>query len=52
MYETQLLHMFADMKEDMAKQQSLFEREQVAHYWENAAREWEELKRLNDQLLA
>jgi len=46
--------MFADMKEEMAKQQALFdhEREQAAHDQENAAHEREELKHQNDQLLA
>jgi len=46
--------MFADMKEEMAKQQTLFEREQeqATHDRENAASEREELKHLNDQLLA
>jgi len=42
--------MFADMKEEMVKQQALFdrEREQVVHDWENTAREREKLKDLNN----
>ena len=53
-YKSQLLQMFADMKEEMTKQQTLFdrEREQAAHDRENTAREQKELKHLNDQLLA
>jgi len=46
--------MFTDTREEMTKQQVMFdrEREQTTHDRENAAREWEEMKRLNDQLLA
>jgi len=45
--------MFADMKEEMAKQQALFDRdqEQVTLDRENATYKQEELKHLNDQLL-
>jgi len=46
--------MFADMREEMAKQQAMFdcESEQAAHYREDATREREKMKCLNDQLLA
>ena len=46
--------MFADMKEEMAKQQALFDRERELSEQdlENTAREREEMKCLNDQLLA
>jgi len=42
------------MKEDIAKQQALFdhEQEQAAYDRENETHEQEELKRLKDQLLA
>ena len=43
--------MIADMKEEMAKLQALFDYK-MALDRENAAHEWEELKCLNDQLLA
>jgi len=50
-YEAQL-QMFAEMEES-AKQQVMFdhERGQAEQDWENVARELEEMKRLNDQLL-
>jgi len=53
-YEAQLLQMFADMKEELTKQQALFdcEWEQAEHDREHAAREREEMKHLNDQLPA
>ena len=53
-YEGQLLQIFTDMKEEMAKQQSLFdrEREQASLDLESVTCEWEELKYVNDQLLA
>jgi len=46
--------MFINMKEDMAKQQAMFDREceQAENDWENMARERKEMKYLNDQLLA
>ena len=46
--------MFVDMKKEMAKQQALFDREweQAVIDRDNVAREREELKHLNDQLLA
>ena len=46
--------MFTDMKEEMVKQQALFdhERERSEQDRENTAREWEEMKCLNDQLFA
>ena len=46
--------MFTDMKKEMAKQQALFDRkrEQAALDRDNVAREQEELKHLNDQLLS
>ena len=52
-YEDQLIQMFADMKEEMAKQHALFDREseQATLDRENAARE-RELEHLKDQLLA
>ena len=45
--------MFAGMKEEMAKQQALFDRkwEWSEQDRENTASEWEELKYLNDQLV-
>ena len=45
--------MLAYMREEMAKQQAMFDRErkQAAHDRENVAREWGEMKCLNDQLL-
>ena len=53
-YKAQLLQMFTDMREEIAKQQALFDRkhEQAAHDRENATCEGEEMKRLKDQLLA
>ena len=52
-YEAQLFQMFADM-EEMVEQQTLFdrERERLKHDRENTTRDWEEMKCLNDQLLA
>jgi len=52
--ESQLLQMFTDMKGEMVKQQALFDREpeQATYDRENAACEWEEVKRQNDQLFA
>ena len=49
-YEVQLLQMFADMKEKLAQQQALFnrEREQVEQDREHTTREWEEMKHLNN----
>jgi len=46
--------MFADMREEMAKQQAMFdcEPDQATHDRENAARKLEEMKRLNDHLHA
>ena len=46
--------MFADMKKEMAKQETLFdwERKRMTLDQENADIEREELKRLNDQLLS
>ena len=45
--------MFADINEEMVKQQALFDREweQATHNRENEAHEQEKLKHLNDQLL-
>ena len=44
--------MFAEVREEMEKQQALFDRdrEQEVHDQENAVREREEIKHLNDQL--
>ena len=50
-YEGQLLQMIAGMKEAIAKQQDLFDHKLELNR-ENSAREREELKHLNDQLLA
>ena len=46
--------MFADIKEELVKQQALFDhqREQAKQDQEHAAREREKMKHLNDQLLA
>jgi len=43
--------MITDMKEEIARQQALFNHK-MALDWENAASKREELKHLNDQLLA
>jgi len=51
-YEGQLLQIFADMKEEMTKQQALFDRKQAAHDQENAAHEWKESNHPYGQLLA
>ena len=53
-YGAQLLQMFAGIREEMAKQQALFdhERKQAAHDRENTACEREEMKCLTDQFLA
>ena len=49
-YKTRLLQMVAHVKEELAKQQALFdhERGRAEPDRENAVREWEEMKRLND----
>jgi len=46
--------MFTDIKEEVAKHQVLFnhKQEQAAHDRENMTCEWEEMKHLNDQLIA